>query len=233
LNQSNYAPQYSSQKIFIIDEAHMLSRSAITAMLKTLEETADHVRFMLLTTEIDKIPSPIRSRCFCLALQSVNPKSMSEHLAALDGVKISEDAMDLLVQLSNGSMREVLSLTQQAAMLDSNVNLSVIHEILSFADEVFVAKMAGFLLSGQFVEIFEEITNFTKSKNISLLSFLTQLIQFFQAEIQKAESAKKGPLLRILIDLNKLSVAATKISFFSAMITIGLAEIAYNNRISN
>lgn len=231
LNQCNYAPQYSTEKIFIIDEAHMLSRSAISSMLKTLEETADHIRFMLVTTEIDKIPSAIRSRCFCLALQSVNMSSMAAHLNALDSVKIDPKAMDLIVQLSNGSMREALSVVSQAAMLNEKIDLSVMHEILSFADDEFVAKIANYLEQGEFVQVFDEMNAIVAKKNISLLSFLNQLTQFFNNRANLLQdNVQKATVLKILIDLNKLYAAAVKISFFSSMVIIGLVEIAYCNK---
>ncbi|MFA6089987.1 MAG: DNA polymerase III subunit gamma/tau [Candidatus Woesearchaeota archaeon] len=230
LNQCNYAPQYSSNKIFIIDEAHMLSRNAISALLKTLEETADHIRFILVTTEIDKISNPIRSRCLCIQMQSIKPSEITMHLNALPNIKIDELAIKLLINLSNGSMREVLSIVEQASILSDTVDMNILTQILSFANDSSVEDLMQKIVTGDFVGVFD-LLQLILQENVSLLSVLNQLIQLCREKILHALNASvKEKLLINLIDLNKLYFSSTKIAFFSEFITIGLTEIAYKNK---
>ena len=230
LDQCNYAPQVSCEKIFIIDEAHMLSRNAVAALLKTFEETKSHVRFILATTEIQKISDAITSRCLCLALQSIKESDMQEYLARLKDFEIQQEAMNLLVKLSNGSMREVLSIVQQASLLDKKITLDLIYKLLSFASDSDTEKIASDILNNDFIGVFEKVNMLAKDNNISMLSFLLQLIIFFKVFFSKSESSdEKKKILKVLIDLNDLYSFAIKNSYFSQMIIIGLAKIAYAN----
>ncbi len=228
LDQCDYAPQYSSQKVFIIDEAHMLSRNAIAALLKTLEEAPNHVRFILATTEIEKIPDAIRSRCLSIALHDVSRLQMCDyfkHLCIEKNIKIEDGAITLLASLSNGSMREAISILNQAVLLanGSVVDVALLHSIMSYASNEIIDQLVGFIADGKFVQVFETIS--ALDENISILSVLDQVMENVQKKCH--EPLNKEKYLKILIDLNRLKQDAAKISAFDAMITVGLTEIAY------
>src|SRR3989338_3998588 len=112
-----YAPVASKHKIYIIDEVHMLSNSAFNALLKTLEEPPAHVKFIFATTEIRKVPLTVLSRCQRFDLKRIEPEVMMAHLtriAALEGASLAPDAMALITRAAEGSVRDAMSLMDQA-----------------------------------------------------------------------------------------------------------------------
>ena len=118
-----YLPAQGRYKVYIIDEAHMLSNSAWNALLKTLEEPPAHTRFIFATTEIHKIPITVLSRCQRFDLRRLDIKEMMAHLAYIaqqENVKIDEDALALLAKASEGSVRDGLSLLDQAILLNNS-----------------------------------------------------------------------------------------------------------------
>jgi len=117
LENALYAPTCARYKVYIIDEVHMLSKSAFNAMLKTLEEPPDHVKFVLATTDPQKIPVTVLSRCLQFNLKQIPPSLIAAHLKhVLEQEQISGDAMSLqlLARAAQGSMRDALSMLDQA-----------------------------------------------------------------------------------------------------------------------
>jgi DNA polymerase-3 subunit gamma/tau len=125
IDSSQYAPILGRYKIYIIDEVHMLSKSAFNALLKTLEEPPPHVKFIFATTEIHKIPETILSRCMTFQLKPVPHSSLSEYLKSVaekEGYVLELDAADTIAEESGGSVRDSLSILEQAMMLASETN---------------------------------------------------------------------------------------------------------------
>jgi DNA polymerase-3 subunit gamma/tau len=117
LENAVYAPTRGRYKVYVIDEVHMLSNSAFNAMLKTLEEPPDHVKFILATTDPQKIPVTVLSRCLLFNLKQMPPLAISTHLAHVlqaEGVKFELPALGLIARSAAGSMRDALSLLDQA-----------------------------------------------------------------------------------------------------------------------
>ena len=117
LESAKYPPSQGKCKVFIIDEVHMLSKSAFAAMLKTLEEPPDYVKFVLATTDPQKLPATIMSRCLCFALRPLERGQIAGRLAEiLDAEKrgYEEAAVRLIAGLARGSMRDALSIMEQA-----------------------------------------------------------------------------------------------------------------------
>ena len=120
IDSSRYKAVTGHYKIFIIDEVHMLSKSAFNALLKTLEEPPPHVKFIFATTEIRKIPDTILSRCMRFDLKRIEPKLLVDYLkkiAVLEGFVLEEEAAFSLARAADGSMRDGLSLLDQAIAL--------------------------------------------------------------------------------------------------------------------
>ncbi len=112
-----YAPTQGKYKVYLIDEVHMLSQSSFNALLKTLEEPPEHVRFLLATTDARKVPITVLSRCLQLQLKNLLPERISPYLKEVleaDGVAFDQDSIDALARAGRGSMRDALSLTDQA-----------------------------------------------------------------------------------------------------------------------
>lgn len=122
LENAQYAPTAGKYKVYIIDEVHMLSKSAFNAMLKTLEEPPEHVKFILATTDPHKVPVTVLSRCLQFVLRNMTAQQVADHLAhVLDSEKIAYEpaALQLLGRAAAGSMRDALSLLDQAITLGS------------------------------------------------------------------------------------------------------------------
>ena len=136
---SRYGPTSAKYKIFIIDEVHMLSKQAFNALLKTLEEPPEYLKFIFATTEIKKIPITVVSRCQRFDLSRIKSSKLFEFIKKIkdkEKGKITDDALKLLVKISEGSVRDALSLLDRALLsldgekeldLTSAQNLSLIH----------------------------------------------------------------------------------------------------------
>lgn len=156
------AVRYSSvsarYKIYIIDEVHMLSKNAFNALLKTLEEPPAHVKFIFATTEVNKVPITVLSRCQRFDLKRIKAEQLSTHFAnivAKEGVEAEQEALDLIAQAAEGSVRDGLSILDQAiahADIDgaengtSDVKASQIREMLGLSDRSAVRRLFGLLL---------------------------------------------------------------------------------------
>ena len=117
LDNVQYAPSRGRYKVYLIDEVHMLSSHSFNALLKTLEEPPPHVKFLLATTDPQKLPVTILSRCLQFSLKNMPPERVVEHLTHVLGVEqvpFEEDALWLLGRAADGSMRDAMSLTDQA-----------------------------------------------------------------------------------------------------------------------
>src|SRR5690554_5909859 len=117
LEQAVYAPGSGRFKVYMIDEVHMLTGHAFNAMLKTLEEPPEHVKFILATTDPQKIPVTVLSRCLQFNLKQMSPGAIVDHLAhvlAEEGVEFERAALTHLARAADGSMRDALSLLEQA-----------------------------------------------------------------------------------------------------------------------
>ncbi len=142
LENALYAPTCARYKIYIIDEVHMLSKSAFNAMLKTLEEPPDHVKFVLATTEPQKIPITVLSRCLQFNLKQIPPTLIAIHLKyVLEQEKISYDeaSLQLLARAAQGSMRDALSMLDQAIIFGKGkVEETEIHAMLGTIDQTYL-----------------------------------------------------------------------------------------------
>jgi len=141
-----FRPARARFKIYIIDEVHMLSAGAFNALLKTLEEPPDHVKFILATTEIQKVPATIRSRCQCFNFRNISADEIArvvQNTAREEGTEMDEPVARRIARLANGSMRDALSLLDQLISVSpKRVSAEVLDEILPPAqDEVVFALL--------------------------------------------------------------------------------------------
>lgn len=123
IEDSSYIPVSARYKVYILDEAHMLSKSAFNALLKTLEETPERVKFILATTETQKLPLTVVSRCQRFALRKLTVPTMIEHLQRVlnaEGVVAERGALEIVAHAAQGSVRDALSLLEQLIMFNSN-----------------------------------------------------------------------------------------------------------------
>jgi DNA polymerase III subunit gamma/tau len=152
IDSVRYAPVQAKYKVYIIDEVHMLSKSAFNALLKTLEEPPPHVKFIFATTEIRKVPVTILSRCQRFDLKRLDAALLMQHygkIAKLENVEAEEEALRMIARAAEGSVRDGLSLLDQAiAYGDGNVKSADVMNMLGLIDRgqvigLFEAVMAG------------------------------------------------------------------------------------------
>jgi DNA polymerase-3 subunit gamma/tau len=152
-----YMPAHSMYKIYIIDEVHMLSMPAFNALLKTLEEPPPHVMFIFATTEPQKIPITILSRCQRHDFRRLSLKSMTEHMAYIcqeEDFRIPQESLVLIGREATGSMRDALSMLDQVlSCFKGSVSHDRVLEILGVMDRKYVSDLCGTILQGDIAAI--------------------------------------------------------------------------------
>ena len=163
------AVRYSSvsarYKIYIIDEVHMLSKNAFNALLKTLEEPPPHVKFIFATTEVHKVPITVLSRCQRFDLKRISADQLSEHFGMIvgkEGVTAEQEALDLIAQAAEGSVRDGLSILDQAIAHadmdgDGEVKAAQIRDMLGLSDRGAVRRLFAKLLEGDSAALLDAI----------------------------------------------------------------------------
>jgi DNA polymerase III subunit gamma/tau len=208
LDNAQYAPTSGRFKVYIIDEVHMLSKSAFNAMLKTLEEPPAHVKFILATTDPQKVPVTVLSRCLQFNLRQMAGTSIIEHLQNIltqENVPFESTALHLIARAAAGSMRDALSLTDQAiAYGGQTVNESEVRAMLGAIDQSYLYQLINALLANDGANIIAQ----AKSMEERSLSFevalndLAQLLhQIAVAQTVPDSIADDLPERNLLLDL--------------------------------
>ena len=152
LEQAVYKPVQGRFKVFMIDEVHMLTNTAFNAMLKTLEEPPEYLKFVLATTDPQKVPVTVLSRCLQFNLRPMAPETIREHLQqvlALEGVSADVQSLRLLARAARGSMRDALSLTDQAIAFGSGqLTEAPVRQMLGSVDRTYVFRLIEALALG-------------------------------------------------------------------------------------
>ncbi|MGZ3692752.1 MAG: DNA polymerase III subunit gamma/tau [Bdellovibrionota bacterium] len=154
--QVKFLPSSGRMKVYIIDEVHMLTNAAFNALLKTLEEPPPHVTFLLATTEVQKIPATILSRCQRFDFRRVPQAILSEHLSKiskLEGIKTAPAAIRLIAKKAEGSVRDALSALDQCLALGGNeLTIASVSEALGIVSETFLVKVLNHTFKRELVE---------------------------------------------------------------------------------
>ncbi len=152
IGNAAYKPLRGHFKIYIIDEVHMLSTAAFNALLKTMEEPPEHVKFILCTTEAQKVPATIQSRCQRYDFRTIATTRISEHLASVvkgEGVAAEPELLHLVARLGNGSMRDALSLLDRLlATGDKKLGVTLLEELLGLPDRELVGGLLDAFADG-------------------------------------------------------------------------------------
>ena len=166
LDNVQYKPVLGRYKVYLIDEVHMLSRHSFNALLKTLEEPPEYVKFLLATTDPHKLPVTILSRCMQFHLKALEQSQIAEHLGYIlnqEQIPFETLALDKLASAAQGSIRDSLSLTDQAiAMSNGNVTLNIVNEMLGLLDETQAIEIIYALQQGngeKLMQVVSEVAN--------------------------------------------------------------------------
>lgn len=169
IDACQYMPVLGRYKIFIIDEVHMLSKSAFNALLKTLEEPPSHVKFVFATTEKNKIPETIHSRCMTFQLQPVLFNTISSHMQSIcskENFTIEKDASEILAKESDGSVRDAISMLEQAMMLVEKkriITKEIILKMLGGVGEADIQFLLDLILSAKTKKAVETLIIYLKN----------------------------------------------------------------------
>jgi len=178
-----YAPSKSRFKVYIIDEVHMLSAGAFNALLKTLEEPPAHVMFILATTEVHKIPATILSRCQRFDFKRITTDDVVERLKQIirdDNIHIDEQGLRLIGRVSDGSMRDALSILDQClAFGSSEIKYEDIISILGIVDNIFLYEITDAIISGEPGRAMEHIEELVRDGR-DIVHFIDDLTVHFR-----------------------------------------------------
>jgi DNA polymerase-3 subunit gamma/tau len=158
IESARYKPVLARNKVFIIDEVHMLSKQAFNGLLKTLEEPPEHVKFLFATTEIDKVPVTVRSRCQRFDLRRIDAKVLADYLSSIcarEGVAIEQKGLAMIARAAEGSARDALSLLDQAIAHgagQASIAAEDVRLMLGLADRGRIIDLFGDVMQGRIAE---------------------------------------------------------------------------------
>jgi DNA polymerase-3 subunit gamma/tau len=177
-----YAPSGGKYKIYIIDEVHMLSTAAFNALLKTLEEPPPHVIFIFATTEPRKIPTTILSRCQHHSFRRMPKKVIKDRIKKItdtEKINIKDSALDMIAKAADGSMRDALTLLDQASSFSDSVNDNELQSLLGLPEPDIILNLSNTILSGNISETLSLIKELT-DRGSDLRQLTRELVEFFR-----------------------------------------------------
>jgi len=216
LEQAAYKPVQGRFKVFMIDEVHMLSNTAFNAMLKTLEEPPEYLKFVLATTDPHKVPVTVLSRCLQFNLRPMAPETIVEHLTQVladEQVQADVQSLRLLARAARGSMRDALSLTDQAiAFGNGALAEAVVRDMLGSVDRSHVFTLIEALAHGDgalVVQTCESLRHLGLSASSLLeeMGMVLQRMAVHQATVQTAASDDPDPDVQRIAGLSQLMPA--------------------------
>ena len=199
LENVQYAPVQGRYKVYLIDEVHMLSKSSFNALLKTLEEPPEHVKFLLATTDPHKLPITVLSRCLQFNLMRLTQSQIQQHLAFIlqqEGISFEDGALSMIAKSADGSARDSLSILDQAiAYSGGQVQTEAVKAMLGLVDQQFVVKIIQALIHNSAADLKEIITQ------------LAQMgINYEALNAQLIEALHQLSMIQVLDDLTEIAV---------------------------
>ena len=182
-NKISLVPSQLKYKVYIIDEVHMLSIGAFNALLKTLEEPPEHAIFILATTDPQKVPDTIVSRCQCFSFNKISNESVVERLNYVckkENIKIDDEVISKMAILSDGGMRDALGyLDKMVSFTDKNITIEDFNEVNGIVSDEDINSFINFILSGSIENVLIKINEFNDSGK-NLIQIMTQLINYIR-----------------------------------------------------
>jgi DNA polymerase-3 subunit gamma/tau len=186
IEQTHYKPSTGKYKIFIIDEVHMLTKEAFNALLKTLEEPPDYIKFILATTDPLKLPPTILSRTQHFAFKRIERQKVIEHISKIlkiENITFEDQAIEVIARSGNGSLRDTLTLLEQAIIYtDRDIRLTPVTEMLGLVDPELLNQLLKNILEKNREAILEMVADL-ESYEVELI--LDELIQHLKGELLK------------------------------------------------
>jgi DNA polymerase III subunit gamma/tau len=225
IENARYRPVSARTKVYIIDEVHMLSKQAFNGLLKTLEEPPEHVKFLFATTEIEKVPITVRSRCIRFDLRRIEAGPMVSHLSkicAAEGVTAEPEALALIARVAEGSVRDALSLLDQGIAHggETGVTALAIRDMLGLSDRGEVIALFERIMRGQIAEALK-IVRALHQAGAEPADILIDLAEFchFVTRAKIAPAATEDPAVS--------EVECERAQEFAAKLTVGVLARAW------
>ncbi|EOW6720999.1 DNA polymerase III subunit gamma/tau [Cronobacter dublinensis] len=234
LDNVQYAPARGRFKVYLIDEVHMLSRHSFNALLKTLEEPPAHVKFLLATTDPQKLPVTILSRCLQFHLRALDPdqiRQQLEHILTQEGISHEPRALQLLARAADGSLRDALSLTDQAiASGDGQVTTQAVGAMLGTLDDDQALGLIEALVAADGERVMQQI-NDAAARGVEWEALLVEMLGLLHrvAMVQlspSAPGADMAPLEQRLRELARI-VPPGDIQLYYQTLLIGRKELPW------
>ncbi len=181
IDKAQFSPSLSPCKVYIVDEVHMLSKSAFNALLKTLEEPPAHVYFILATTEIQKVPLTIVSRCQRLDFHRILPAAIEQRLAFIaesEKIDFEPEALKQIAEVSDGGLRDAVTLLQQV-IFDGKITLEGVNKTLGLLRKDHLEKMLKLLLAGNADEAVALVRSLY-AEGLSVSQLVRQLLEYIR-----------------------------------------------------
>ncbi len=198
----NYSPTRAKNKVYIIDEVHMLTKEAFNALLKTLEEPPSFVYFIMATTEIHKVPETIISRCQRFDFRRITEKDLYDRLAFVcqsEGYIAEDEALKIIARQARGGLRDALSMLEQLVN-GKKLDLDNVKKVLGISNFGAVEAIYGMLRDGQAAEAVTEITRIF-SAGVDLIQFNKELLDYLRIEMLEKVRSGDEDSARWIIDL--------------------------------
>lgn len=177
-----YSPASLKKRIYIIDEVHMLSSGAFNALLKTLEEPPAHVVFILATTELQKLPATITSRCQRFDFRRISSDDIAsrlEFIASKENISVTHEAANLIGRISSGGMRDAISLLELCSGKNKSINIALVNETAGVMGRDKTAATVTAIMKKDIPTIFSIIDEISTASS-DILNFISELIEFYR-----------------------------------------------------
>ena len=231
LDNAQYAPTQGEFKIYIIDEVHMLSKSAFNAMLKTLEEPPEHVKFILATTDPQKVPVTVLSRCLQFNLKQMPSASISEYMEKIlkeEAINYEINAIYLIAKAANGSMRDALSILDQGiAYCGGTIEEATIKKMLGAIDQSYLFNLIQAVIDQDGQKVIE-IAKHMDERNLSFeaaLNDLANLIQIISVTQAIPESLEVSYLDRDQVIALSKKISAEQLQLLYQITILGRRDL--------
>jgi len=183
----NYAPTRAPNKVYIIDEVHMLTKEAFNALLKTLEEPPAHVYFILATTEIHKVPETIISRCQRFDFKRIDEKNLLDRLAFVaeqEGIKTEPEAVKMIARQSRGGLRDALGLLEQFSV-NGELTLAHVQKMLGITDYAAIEQLFELLLTGNMQDGIQKVQGLY-NQGFDIIQFNKEFLEYLRQKMIKS-----------------------------------------------
>ncbi len=255
-DEVNFLPTTAKYRVYIIDEVHMLSTGAFNALLKTLEEPPNHVKFILATTEPQKLPATILSRCQRFDFKKISDNNIAkwlDYVCKQSNVNITQDALKTIATLAEGAMRDALSILDRCIQDGSNeIDVQKIKNLVGIPQTQYIYKVVEAILNKnmeQSIDTINEIIDDGKDinnlvweiikyvKDILLFKTSKKLDLYTEEELKQisklSESTSKEALLKIIFDLSELESNLKWATQKSIIMQVGIMKLCSNEQVND